>query len=385
MKRFLVFIAIWIGFILAVTTLNEASKLQTPELKAELVERDVTDHQTVAKLKQAFTSRDYLSALAIIDKHHKAFARLPEADDYQAYQFFYLKGHVHSALWQHLEAERSWTFALNFANSKSEKKRLDRLVAANRILVDDINDERLLNTTYQATPRTGPASILNGKIAVIYVFLTDGALQNWSLRKRDFVMSSWDIAEQWLTLNSKQYESKLEFSHRLFLVDKNPYIKRLQVGDFDSQNQHAGKVAKLVAEHFGHKNILSFVEKIKQEEKADQAILLFHLARDGRSFAQRCVIECGENAEYVYLMEAPSGKRGSYMNYAQAHETLHLFGADDLYNIRGAKHYVVRDIMNYPASMIGANTMEPITAYAVGIYNEKPKAPFEIQSIFRSP
>ena len=383
MKRFLVFIVIWAGFVLAVMALNEASKPQQPEIRAELIESK-TDHQTVVQLKQALSSRDYLSALAIIDEQHKLFASLPDSDDDQAYQFFYLKGHVHSALWQHLEAERSWTFALNFANSKSEKKRLKRLVAANRMLVDDINDERMLNTIYRATPRTGPASTLNGKIAVVYVFLTDGSLQRWSLRKRDFVMSSWAVAEQWMTINSKKYNSDLDFSQRLFLVDKNPYIKRLQVGDFDNQNKHAGKVAKLVAEHFGYKNILSFLESIKQEEQADQAILLFHLARNGRSFAQRCVYECGENAEYVYLMEAPSGKRGGYMNYAQAHETLHLFGADDLYNIRGAKHYEVRDIMNYPASILGANTMEPITAYAVGIYEKKPKAPFEIQSFSRS-
>ncbi len=384
MKRTLVFLVIWIGFILAATALNQAAKLQEPEITPELVERDRTDHPTVAELKQAMSDRDYLSALAIIDKHHKLFASLADSDDYQAYQFFYLKGHVHSALWQHLEAEKSWTFALNFANSKKEKKRIKRLVAANRMLVDDINDERMLNTTYRATPHTGPASILNGKIAVIYVFLTDGALQNWSLRKREFVLSSWDIAEQWLTFNSKIYGADLDFSHRIFLVDKNPRIKRLHVGDFDSQNQHSGKVAQLVADHFGYQDILSFVEKIKQEEQADQAILLFHLARDGRSFAQRCVYECGESAEYVYLMESPSGKRGNYMNYAQAHETLHLFGADDLYNIRGGKHYVVRDIMNYPASILAANTLEPITAYAVGIYNKEPKAPFEIQSIFRS-
>ncbi len=384
MKRFLVFIVIWIGFILAATALTEVSKIQQAEIIPVETEREQSDHPVIVKLKQALADQNYLSALAIIDAEHKYFANLPDSDDFQAYQFFYLKGHVHSSLWQHLEAAKSWKFALNFASNNDEKKRLNRLVAANRLLVDDINEERMLNSIYRATPRTGPAAILNGKIAVVYVFLTDGALQNWSLRKRDFVLSNWAIAEQWLTLNSKKYESKIHFSRRIFLVDKNPYIKRLQVGDFDSQNQHAGKVASLVAEHFGFDDIMSFIEKIKKDEQADQAILLFHLARDGRSFAQRCVYECNESAEYVYLMEAPSSKRGNFMNYAQAHETLHLFGADDLYNIHGAKYYVVRDIMNYPASVLGANTLEPITAYAVGIYDKKPKAPFDIQSISRS-
>ena len=384
MKRFLIFIVSWIVFILAATALNEASKIQQSEVIPVMTESENSDHPLIVDLKQALSAQNYLGALKIIDKNHKNFANLSDSDNGQAYQFFYLKGHVHSALWQHLEAEKSWTFALNFATSKQEKKRLKRLVNANRLLVNDINDERLLNSIYRAAPRTGPASTLSGKIAVVYVFLTDGALQSWSLRKRDFVMSSWTIAEQWLILNSNVYNANVEFSRRLFLVDKNPYIKRLQVGDFDSHNQHSAKVAKLVAEHLGYKDILSFIETIKKEEQADQAILIFHLSRDGRSFAQRCVYKCNENAEYVYLMESPSAKRGNFMNYAQAHETLHLFGADDLYNINGAKYYVVRDIMNYPASILGANTLEPITAYAVGIYNKKPKAPFEIQSFSRS-
>ena len=384
MKRFLVFIVIWVAFILAATALNEASKIQQGEVIPAVTEREQSDHPIIVRLKQAMKDRDYLSALGIIDAQHKYFAKLSDADDYQAYQFFYLEGHVHSALWQHLEAQKSWKFALNFASNSRETKRLKRLVTANRLLVDDINEERLLNSTYRATPRTGPAGILQGKIAVIYVFLTDGAMQSWSLRKRDFVLSSWTLAEQWLTLNSKKYKSNINFSRRIYLVDKNPFIKRLRVGDFDNHNEHAAKVATLVASHFGFKDILSFIEKIKLEEQADQAILLLHLARDGRSFAQRCVYECNENAEYVYLMEAPSPKRGNFMNYAQAHETLHLFGADDLYNINGAKYYVVRDIMNYPASILGANTLEPITAFAVGINDKKPKAPFEIQSFSRS-
>ena len=384
MFKFGVFFVVWIIFVVATVALNEASKQKEVNARPELTVSADIDNEQLLLLQQALLDREYILALELIDTYQHYFADLPSSVNPQAYQFFYLKGHVHSALWQHMEASQSWTLALSFASTQAQKQRIQRLVIAGQTLIADINGERQLRGIYRATPNTGPASKLKGKVAVAYIFLTDGALQGWSLRERNFVMDSWSKAEQWLIDNSVKYDTRLSFSRRIFLVGKNPLINRLKVGDYNNQSQHANKVAQLVAEHFGEKNILSFIEKIKKEEAAEQAVLLFHLARDGRSFSQRCVIRCNADGEYVYLMEAPSIKRGNFMNYAQAHETLHLFGADDLYNIQAAKNYMVRDIMNYPASALEANTLEPITAFAIGISNEKPEVPFDIKVYSRS-
>ena len=78
-------------------------------------------------------------------------------------------------------------------------------------------------------------------------------------------------------------------------------------------------------------------------------------------------------------MEKPDVKFWQSMGYAQAHEALHLFGADDLYNIEQARYYAVRDIMNYPASILDASTIDDITAYSIGLTDQKPKTPFEIK------
>jgi len=378
MSKFRGIIAVWLVLLVAVVVLNQASA-KKQSVKIEFSVQSGTDGEVLRQLQKALHDGEYLSGLNILDKHHQYFTNLPTSADLQAFQFFYLKGHMHSALWQHIEAQQSWEFALKFAHSQQQQARLQRLLKAGNMLVNDTNDERQLSGVYRATPNTGPAAELKGKIVVVYVFLTDGAFQSWSLRERDFVMNSWAKAEHWLIRNAEKYNAKLSFSRRIFLVEKNPFISRLRVGDYDNQNEHANRVAELVANHFGAKDPLSFIERIKQEEKADQAILLFHLARSGRSFAQRCIHLCGTSGEYVYLMEAPSAKSGNFMSYAQTHETLHLFGADDLYNIRAAKNYVIRDIMNYPASILAANTLEPITAYAIGLRKQKPKAPFDIQ------
>ena len=375
-------ILFWLVFVLAVTGLNELSKLQSAWGTAASAGPVRDGHQEkiiLSRLKQTLHDRDYLAALKIIDQYHRHFANLPKTSSPQAHEFFYLKGHAHSALWQHIEAEQSWKTSLRFAEDRKQKQRIKRLLTASKMLVSDVNIDRTLNNVYMATPHTGPAGALTGKVAVIYVFLTDGALNKWSIRKRDTVLNSWAKAEQWLIERAKPYNINLSFSRRIFLVEKNPHISRLQVGDFDNQNEHANKVAHLVAEHLGAKTLLNFIEMIKQEEQADQAVLIFHLARDGRSFSQRCIYQCDDSGEYVYLMQSASGKRFNFMNYSQAHETLHLFGADDLYNIQAAKHYKVRDIMNYPASNLAANTLEPITAFAIGIQSKQPSAPFDIQ------
>jgi hypothetical protein len=71
--------------------------------------------------------------------------------------------------------------------------------------------------------------------------------------------------------------------------------------------------------------------------------------------------------------------------YAQAHEGLHLFGADDLYNIDKARDYAVRDIMNHLPRYLFEARIDSITAYAIGWLADQPEAPFPIEDAGGSP
>lgn len=380
-SRFLYFIFGWILVIVLASGLIHVSKPGRSRDDPLSFEADtlLQNNPVLQKIQQAYQGKDYITALKLIDQHEVEFSDLAMPDYKLGYYFYYLKGHIHSSVWQHIEAEESWQKALTYTASKKLQKKLLRLIKASHHVIHDINEERSQRDIYQASPFVGPAAALKGKVVVIYMFLTDGALQNWSIRKRDFVMNNWSFAEHWMQMNAKKYRTDLTFVRRLFMVNKNPYIKRLQVGDFNREFINADKVAQLAAENFGFKNIISFVEEIKQQENADQAILMLHLARDGRSFASRCMFRCRADAEYVFLMEKPNTKFWQSMGYAQAHEALHLFGADDLYNIEKAKYYAVRDIMNYPSSILDASTIDDITAYAIGLTERKPKTPFKIK------
>lgn len=380
MARLFKFFTGWIVCILLTSLIIHLGKPASPGTDEILDSSDLIDgNPVIQNIHLAYQNHDYVAALTLLDEHETEFANLPTSEYELAYQFYLLKGFVHSSVWQHIEAEQSWEKAGRFTSNSRAQARVSRLIKASRHVINDINSERTLRTYYQASPYVGPAASLRGEVVVMYVFITDAALQSWSVRKRDFVMKNWQLAQQWIRKNAKRYATDVTFTHRLFVVDRNPYIKRLKVADFDSKFINSDKVAQLVAENFGFKNILAFVSEIKSQENADQAILLLHIARDGRSFANRCMYRCQSDAEYVFLMEQPRPKFWQSMGYAQAHESLHLFGADDLYNIQKAKYYAVRDIMNYPSSILEASIMDEITAYAVGLTDKKPDAPFKIK------
>jgi len=338
-------------------------------------------HELYAIIDQAHQltrKKQHLAALTLLEQNAAAFDSLPRAQRQMLYEYYQIKGHCHAALWQYIEAEAMWHQAGEYAVRADEKKRMRDLVQISRRAIDDINQERNINEVYRASPNVGPASALRGKVVLIYVFLTDGSMREWSLRERTHTLNTWTMAQSWLSNRAKAYASELNFSQRVFVINKHPVIKRLKVGDQDSGYKNAATVAHLAARQFGHDTILGFINKIKTEEDADQAILIYHIAKEGRSFASRCMHHCDESGEFVFLMETPNVKHWQSLRYTQAHESLHLFGADDLYNIKRAKYFEVRDIMNYPSSVLEASTLEELTAYAVGLSKRRPVTPFKV-------
>jgi hypothetical protein len=162
----------------------------------------------------------------------------------------------------------------------------------------------------------------------------------------------------------------------VYLVDRHPQIRRSWVRHADWRG--AREVADLVARQLGHHNVGALLARAKAQAGAEHVVLLIHLERDARSFASRCYRPCGPAAEFAFVLQASGPKAWQGMQYTQAHEALHLFGADDLYPIRDAKFYAPRDIMNYPSRLLAGSTLEPITALATGLRAEPVGAPFAV-------
>jgi hypothetical protein len=329
----------------------------------------------------SYNKKDYLIALEELQGIEVVLAEHRQLPARFRHGVYNLKGAVHWSLWQYVDAEHAWITALDYAHQEKQKDKLTRLLGEVQRVLEAVNDERAQRKTYLASPNTGPAASLKGKIVVIYLFIKDKSSGAWSLRDRTHTINTWEQVEKWLAKQAQNYGSEVSFTRRMFLVDRHPELNRLQVGDVSQQFRNAEKVVYLVAEQFGHNDIISFTEKIRKQEQADQAVLVLHLSKNARSFASRCMGYCGKgNSEFVFLLESNRPKFWQALEYAQAHESLHLFGADDLYNIRNARNYAVRDIMNYPSSRLWGSTMEDITAYAIGLKKNPPKAPFKIKT-----
>lgn len=292
-------------------------------------------------------------------------------------EILFAKAKAHHELWQHIDAQNTLEKLLPLVEG-GRQNNIYRMLREAETIVEGYNSERQKNTTYIASPGAGPASRLEGKVVAIRIFVEDGGGGDWSLRKQDFANRNWQTAKQWLVKQAAKYQRRVSFTERTFIISRNPLIQRLRVGSVDESYLNASEVARLVVQQLGARSIDQFIENIRKQENADQAIMHIQIERDQRSFAHRCRRRCSSDSEYSYIFESARSKRWQSMEYTQAHETLHLFGAADLYNIRNARYYAHRDIMNYPSRFLSASTLEPLTAYAVGIYNKKPETPFPV-------
>ena len=100
--------------------------------------------------------------------------------------------------------------------------------------------------------------------------------------------------------------------------------------------------------------------------------MLLHADVNGRSYAAPSYNDTAE--EYAYLLNTPIHHSWEGVERLQAHEALHLFGADDLYNLSGGRVYEPRDIMHYRTRYLNAAQIGPLTAFAIGWVGAPPGA-----------
>lgn len=329
---------------------------------------------------------DDATALARLDRAAALLTSAPELSDLVRAKVFAEKGEAHWRLWQYVEAQEAWQRALAYAGG-AQQDWLRRRIADGYRIIERGEGERAEYDVYEASPGVGPAAVLTGRVAVIYVLLEDGGPGSWSARTKGEALRWWAEAEHWLAGQANRHGAELRFSRRVFLVNRSPQIRRQRVtgrtGRVWSQGalEVAGAVARLAARELGAADMLSLARRFRREERADHAVVLLHVERDGRSFARRCHVTCDTAGEYAYLMESSRPREWQSTAYAQAHETLHLFGADDLYNIKGAARYMTRDVMHQPSRLLAASTMEELTAFAVGLRPRPPRTPFKIVTL----
>ncbi len=372
---FLIFFVLWLIFVSFWGDI-----LSPPELRLDYRRAWVAFFEPYEAAQLAYDEQRYLEALDQVNAALQAAQDSTGLDSTYVTKAYELKALSHIALWQYIDAETTLHTGLSYARDDEKDRlqyRLDEVLGR----IEKKDSERDTYTLYLALPGLGPGEHLQGKVVIAYVLVDDGMHSTWSSRNREFVLNSLSHVEDWLHRQAKEYGvAPLTFVRRIFHYGKDPWLRKaIQEVNID-ELQVGYNLAQRVAGLEGAASVNGMLRTLVREEDADQAILLLHIGLKSRSYAVRCRTPCADDAEYAYLLRKPARKYWDAVPYVQAHEALHLFGADDLYNITGGRNYAPRDVMHHSSKYLDASTIDSLTAYAIGWSRELPLTPFPVQT-----
>jgi tetratricopeptide (TPR) repeat protein len=228
---------------------------------------------------------------------------------------------------------------------------------------------------YLASRGAGRAAALVGRVVVAYLLVDPDGPGRWTDVDRVYARATLARVEQWYAAKANaRGVATPEFVERVFEVP-------LAAGDLPifPNIEVARRTAWILAGNLGHGSIEQLLGALAAEERADQAMLLVHSPQSARSFAASCTrsSSCEAEMAFIYVRNGPSS--WDELAYTIGHEGLHLFGADDLYDVRGAEDYEPTDLMNYPSTRLEYADVGDLTAWAVGWARDRPKTPFVVE------
>ena len=227
------------------------------------------------------------------------------------------------------------------------------------------------------TKNVGLAKTLSGSICVCTFFVSEKNWKNDNYHK--IYKKNLEIAEKWLTREAKKYGSTITFENIYPLGDSAIPIDKIY-GLNENDPDAYGSFRK-VLKSMGLTG-KEFKQKIRYETQCENIVTNFIIDKDGRSY---CFLDyAGSNPDdyhdFSWLFKSGWGQPIEAGTIA--HETLHAFGAFDLYereNYRreqsnAAKKYYPDEIMfSGGYGDINKSYISPITAWKIGI-GEKSKA-----------
>ena len=228
---------------------------------------------------------------------------------------------------------------------------------------------------YLASRGAGRAAALEGRVVVAYLLVDPDGPARWTDVDRIYARATLARVEQWYAAKAQaRGVAAPEFVERVFEVP-------LAAGDLPvfPNIAVARRTAWILAGNLGHGSVEQLLSALAAQERADQAMLLVHSPQAERSFAASCTRSSACEAEIAFIYVPNGPKSWDELAYTFAHEGLHLFGADDLYDVRGAEDYEPTDLMNYPSTRLEYADVGDLTAWAVGWARDRPKTPFIVE------
>lgn len=231
----------------------------------------------------------------------------------------------------------------------------------------------------------GVCKSLKGSVYALVIYLDDDVSQ-WSHTEISYGCAP-KLREGlgYLERKAKSWGTKLEFGYGNYYTDYSEgtvvRYKGCVEGDILNKPCSAdilGQAAKSV----GFSSVDEFHKFIKGFSGKEQIMYFLVLNKDGKSYAMSDRVNDGKDtAEYCVIFAKAWSETYELVSSAVAHETLHLFGAEDYYDpyhkypkrkVLAEKLYP-KDIMLNVYYDVNESTIGGFTAYTVGWIDKIPK------------
>lgn len=238
------------------------------------------------------------------------------------------------------------------------------------------------NTSFRATYNLGTCKKLEGNIVVLFLFADDSE-SNWdSDTLSKFEASQTQKALTYLEEKAAQYGKNLKFIKKSYSVigGQNTIYSKAIKKDGSSYDISYDALEN-ICENMGYGTSDGLFTEVRKEYPNYEIVPIILLNKDGTSYARHAATadsampdHCIVFIRNLGITSAPflPGNRTSTI----AHEILHLYGAEDFYNMEGrsalAGEYYPSDIMYYVDGFINRNKISDFTAYSVGWTDDIP-------------
>lgn len=216
----------------------------------------------------------------------------------------------------------------------------------------------------------GSAKRLSGSIYVLAVFAGDG---HWSRAGKEKLLNELYKAEKWIRKEAARYGKSVSFKHGTYGLDNTINV---HVAPGHGTGNEDCRVAHKVLGAAGYKSIGQFYEWFRKNEQCDNCLVIVFAQGRGRSYAVPYTPEY--NADYFtescIIYEAYEDGTPQ-IAFGMAHEMLHCFGAEDLYETfekpqiveQEAKKRYGNDVMHRFDYELDNLKIDEFTAWCVGL------------------
>jgi len=248
----------------------------------------------------------------------------------------------------------------------SQQKRLSRAVDRKTYTDEEIDGKEF-------PFRACSAYKLSGKTLVVVAFIGEKA---WTKKEKDVRMNLLLEAQQWICEQASDYGKKVSFENVLLGYDNSIIYDHIESGS--GSGNESPYIINEFAQKIGYASSLEMYEQYKDSHTFDNFLVLLIADKNGRGYALPGA-KVHEGTEFFvegvllythYLDGSDESRSSSY-----AHEILHTFGAQDLYETfqttiqaeKYAKKKYPEDIMLSASYDITDHVIDLPTAWMVGL------------------